>query len=263
MSDFSLERIQAALGSGERGIFGARIVYYDQIRSTNDVAREMAAQGMPEGTLVIADEQTAGRGRMGRTWTAAPGTSLLMSILFRPTLPPVDAYRLVMVVGLAYADACERKAGQPIQVKWPNDFLCGGKKVAGILAESAIEDQRLLWVIVGVGLNVNQVFEPSDPLAGTATSLRMCRGTGIDRVELLEQIMSALHHWYAQLHKPALIEAWRARCMTLGQRVTVAAARGNLTGWAEDVDATGALCLRTEDGTLHRLTAGEATLSAG
>jgi BirA family biotin operon repressor/biotin-[acetyl-CoA-carboxylase] ligase len=158
-----------------------------------------------------------------------------MSILFRPTLPPVDAYRLVMVAGLAYADACEQKTEQSIGVKWPNDLICGGKKVAGILAESAIEDQRLLWVIVGIGLNVNQVFEPSDPLAGTATSLRMYSGKHIDRVELLGQIASALHQWYARINEPVLIESWRNRCITLGQRVTVSAPSGNLTGFAEDV----------------------------
>lgn len=261
MEDLSLDRIQSALARTQTGDFGQRVHFYKQIGSTNDAARDLAAEGAPEGTLVIADEQTAGRGRMARVWTAPPGTSLLMSILFRPTLPPADAYRLVMVTGLAYADACEAHAGVRADIKWPNDVQIGGKKLAGILPESAIEGDRLRWVIVGVGLNVNQHFEPPDPLAEEAVSLRMACGRTIDRAALLGKIAEHLSVWAARLHDPALIEAWRARCITLGQQITVTLPNEKLEGVAESLDPSGALWLRTDDGQRRRLTIGEATLS--
>lgn len=263
MQALSLQRIQEALSGLEVGPFGEHIHVYERIGSTNDVLKEMAAQGAPEGTLVIAEEQTAGRGRMGRAWVAPPKSSLLMSVLFYPPLPPAHLYRLVMACGLAVAEACEAEEGiPPVEVKWPNDLLIGGRKFTGILPEGAFVGDRLAWVVVGMGVNVNQTFAASDPLAATATSLRMVSGHEHDRVALLAHILVRLNHWYQHLEDKALLEAWRRRCVTLGRHVRVETPQGTLEGLAEALDEGGMLWLREASGRLHHVAAGEATLLA-
>ena len=271
------QMIEEAAGEFEAGVFGAAVHAYEQVGSTNDILREMAEAGAAEGTLVIAEEQTAGRGRMGRTWIAEPGTSLLMSVLFRPPVEPLEAHRLVMVMGLAAIEAGEAETSPPaplpssqqerrgeirIDVKWPNDLQIGGKKLAGILPESAIEGEQLRWVIVGMGLNVNQGFAADDPLSARATSLCAAAGREIDRARLLARILAGINHWYGRIETDALAETWRARCVTLGKRVHIAIPGGSLLGVAEDLDANGALWLRGDNGERHHLTLGEATVVA-
>lgn len=260
MTPLSAERIRAALHEVDAGPFGADLHFYASTGSTNDVLKELAADDAPEGTLVVADEQTAGRGRMGRRWEAPPGSSLLFSVLFRPDLPASDIYRLVMACGLAAAEACEAATGYRVDVKWPNDLQIGGKKLAGILPESAIMGERAAWVIVGVGLNVSQAFAPGDPLRETATSLRAATGQDVDRAALLAAIMARLNAWNRALAGEALLGAWRARCVTLGQRVRVETPGGVVKGTAEDITPQGALWLRDDAGQRHRIAAGEATL---
>ncbi len=263
MDALTEERVREALAGLDVGPFGAEARVFAQIGSTNDVARELAEGGVPEGTLVLADEQTAGRGRFGREWVAPPGSSLLMSVVFRPAIPLERANRLVMLCGLALAEACEALADVRVVVKWPNDAQIDGKKVAGILAESAVTGAELAWAVVGVGVNVNQVFAPGDPLAETATSLRMSAGREFDRLALLGALLERLNGWRAHLLDEKLTVSWRTRCATLGQRVRVEAGARTFEGLAEDLDADGALLLRDADGARHRLTAGEATLLAG
>mgnify|MGYP001115218533 CR=1 FL=1 len=255
------QQIKEVLAGLAVGPFGENVHVYERVGSTNDVLKEMATQGAPEGTLVIADEQTAGRGRMGRAWVAPPQSSLLMSILFRPALLPQQVYRLVMACGLAVAEACEAEEGiPPVEVKWPNDLLIGGRKFTGILPESAFIGEQLAWVVVGIGVNVNQTFEASDALAATATSLRAVSGHEHNRAALLAHILERLSHWHRHLLDDALPDAWRGRCMTLGQRVRVGTPQGVLEGLAEAVDENGMLWLRDATGQHHRISAGEATL---
>jgi BirA family biotin operon repressor/biotin-[acetyl-CoA-carboxylase] ligase len=261
MSPLSKRRIWGALGAVESGPFGRNIVYYERTGSTNDIARQLARDHFPAGTLVVADEQTAGRGRLGRTWVAPPGTALLISILFRPAIAASQAYRLVMATGLAAAEACERAAGVEIGVKWPNDLQIDGLKLAGLLPESAIIGGRLGHVIVGLGLNVSQTFEPPDPLHGTATSLKLAAGRDFDRATLLAAIMGRLNAWNQQVADGgALIEAWRERCVTLGQRVRIETPHGTVEGVAEDLDDAGGLVLRDDAGAAHTVSVGEATV---
>jgi BirA family biotin operon repressor/biotin-[acetyl-CoA-carboxylase] ligase len=151
-------------------------------------------------------------------------------------------------------------AGVRVDVKWPNDLLIEGKKVAGILAESSIEGEHLDWVIVGAGLNVHQVFTPTDPLSGRATSLHMETGKEHDRAVLLAQVLARLNDWHTRVDQNVLIAAWRARCPMLGQPIQVETPDGTLTGLAEDIDATGALWLRDAEGQRHHLTVGETTI---
>jgi BirA family biotin operon repressor/biotin-[acetyl-CoA-carboxylase] ligase len=261
MSPLSKRRIWGALGAVESGPFGRNIVYYERTGSTNDLARLLAKNHFPAGTLVVANEQTAGRGRMGRTWIAPPGTALLVSILFRPAIPASQGYRLVMATGLAAAEACERAAGVKIGVKWPNDLQIDGLKLAGLLPESAIIGGRLGHVIVGLGLNVNQTFEPTDPLYETATSLKQATGRDFDRATLLAAIMGRLNAWNQQVADGgALIEAWRERCVTLGQRVRIETPNDTVEGVAEDLDDAGGLVLRDDAGAVRTVSVGEATV---
>ncbi|MCC6905524.1 MAG: biotin--[acetyl-CoA-carboxylase] ligase [Anaerolineae bacterium] len=260
MSDLSENRIRSVITGRDTGPFGQVISYFEQIDSTNTYLRGLAERGAPEGTLAIADEQTAGRGRMGRRWDAAAGTSLLFSLIFRPTLPPEQASRLVMACGLGIAGACDSRLPEPVQVKWPNDLLITGRKFTGILPESGITAGRLGWVVVGMGVNVNLQIDPASPYAPISISLLMATGRVYDRAELLADILERIAAWYRQVERPALLDAWRARCSTLGQRVRLREATGEIEGIAEDIDPGGGLWLREDGGTHRLLSAGEVTV---
>jgi BirA family biotin operon repressor/biotin-[acetyl-CoA-carboxylase] ligase len=185
-----------------------------------------------------------------------------MSVIFRPDLPPLHVNRLVMACGLAIAEAVEQATGASVTVKWPNDLQLGGKKFVGILPESAFVGDQIMWVVIGMGINVNQVFAPPDPLAETATSLQMVTGQAHDRVALLAHIMARLNLWNTRLPDPTLLDTWRTRCTTLGQHITAEIPQGLLTGLAQDIDPTGALWVQDEAGNRHLLVAGEVTLVA-
>lgn len=257
MEALSHARIQDAL----RDISWVRqIVYLPVTTSTNDVARALAQDNAPEATLVVADEQTAGRGRLGRTWWAPPYTCLLMSVLVRPRLPPAQTLRLTMIAGLAAAEAVERVTNLPARLKWPNDIWLGHKKVGGILTETALTGEQLEYAIVGIGLNVNTTFQARPALAETATSLKLEMGQEIDRLTVLCELVERLAVWYADIARPQVKSAWAARLVTLGQQVSIQQPTGRLEGVAEAVDDDGALLVRTADGALRRLLAGDVSL---
>lgn len=257
MEGLSHAKIQDAL----QGIaWVRRLVYLPVTTSTNDVARALAQDKAPEATLVVADEQTAGRGRMGRAWWAPPNTCLLMSVLLRPPLSPTQALRLTMIAGLATAEAIERATGLAAQLKWPNDIWLRHKKAGGILTETALTGEQLEYAIVGIGLNVNATFREQPALAETATSLKLETGQEIDRLTVLRELVERLAGWYAQITRPQVKNAWAARLMTLGQPVSIQQPIGRLEGTAEGVDDDGALLVRTADGALRRLLAGDVSL---
>jgi len=256
----SAEILSAALAPVERGVFGLSLVHQSQVASTNDFLRELAVQGAPEGAVVIADEQTAGRGRLGRVWVSPPNANLMFTTLFRPSLPPDLALRLVMVAGLSIAEACEEIAGVKVDVKWPNDLQIDGKKFVGILPESSLTGDRLDYVLIGAGVNVNQRFDQADPLFETATSLRMACGDMIDRAPLFALIMQNCHRWHAHLSDRDLLDAWRERCVTLGQRVRALSPQGMISGLAHDIGGNGALFLKDDSGNIHFVHASEATI---
>ncbi|MEA3338841.1 MAG: biotin--[acetyl-CoA-carboxylase] ligase [Chloroflexota bacterium] len=253
------------------------VIYLPAAGSTNDVAKELAAQGAPEGTVVVADEQTAGRGRMGRRWLAPPGTCLLCSLLFRPQLPPARANQLTMLCSLAAADAVEQITGLPPALKWPNDLITKSpipnpqspipqpptwKKLAGILTETGVTGKRLEFAIVGIGINANVPPDALPTLAPDATSILAETGREVDRVALLAALLAGVEARRERLRVGESPRAeWAARLTTLGQRVDVTTSAGTLTGVAESVDEDGALLLRASDGALHRLLAGDVTLS--
>lgn len=244
-------------------------IHLPSTTSTNDVARDLAARGAPGGTIVVADYQTAGRGRLGRRWLAPPGTSLLCSILFRSPMGPESSPSsadLPMLCALAAVDAVEKTAGLPVSLKWPNDLVVvrgtSWRKLGGLLAETGISGDRVEFVIVGVGINVNVPAEALPDLAPDATSILAETGRETDRNLLLDHFLNSVAVRYErwQVGERPWAE-WSTRLATLGRPVRVVTAEGEWQGVAEGVDEEGALLLRTPDGSLHRIRAGDVLMA--
>ncbi len=243
-------------------VLGRRVVYYERIGSTNDAARQLADAGEPEGTLVITDEQSAGRGRLGRSWVAPARSSLLMSLILRPDLTPAQAARVTIAIALGACDALRAETGLPAQIKWPNDLLVRGKKCAGILAESGIVGEKLEYVIVGVGINVNFAAATVEGIPRDATTIADELGQPFPRAQLARAILRATEAYYLRLRAGAdLRDEYKNRLATLGQPVRAQTAQGIAEGIAVDADENGALLLRRADGSIERLLAGDVTLS--
>ena len=262
MERLSVENIEKGLTTA---FMGRKIAYYRSIGSTNDVVKALAAQGAPEGTLVIADEQTAGKGRLGRRWLAPPGTSLLMSLLFRPHfLAPYQAQRLTMICSLAVVEAIEALTGLTAAIKWPNDIVVQGKKAGGILTELGSSGEHLDYAVVGLGLNVTLDFgavEAMAELATTATSLSQELGREVSRLALLWGILENVEGRYQRLGAGELPhDEWTSHLVTLHNYIVVDTPQGIVEGWAESVDADGALILRTHRDERQRILAGDVTL---
>lgn len=234
------------------------IVRHTRVDSTQSVAFELAAEGAPDRTVVVADYQAAGRGRRGRAWDAPAGTSLLASILVRPSGPPARWGGYSLASALAVADALARVAGLGARLKWPNDVLVGGRKIAGILLESRLPAAGgpggAGVIAVGIGVNLGQRAFPAG-LAARATSVTVETGRVVERDAALTALLDAFDGWRARLEREGLApvrERWLALADTIGRRVTV----DGISGVAVDLDADGALVL--EDGARrHRVVAGE------
>ncbi|UPW00676.1 biotin--[acetyl-CoA-carboxylase] ligase [Halorussus gelatinilyticus] len=233
------------------------VEYHDAIGSTNDRARELAGEGADDA-VVLADEQTGSRGRLDREWSA-PAGGVWLSAVLRPDLPPAHAPALTLAAAVATTDAA-REAGVPAEIKWPNDVLVtdanaetarGGKKLAGILTEMEGEAGRVSWVVVGVGVNANV---PADSLPEDATSVREEVGD-VDRRAFVQRLLERFDDLRAD--PEAAVEAWRDRSATLGQRVRVETATGEVVGEAVDVAVPGALVVETDDDERVRVHAGD------
>ncbi|MCS7002002.1 MAG: biotin--[acetyl-CoA-carboxylase] ligase [Dehalococcoidia bacterium] len=248
-------------------IIGRRVVLLSTVTSTMDVAQQEAAAGAPDGTVVVAEEQTEGRGRFGRAWRAPFGSSLLMTALLRPTLEALPALSIWAAEGVArgvdHTLAALGVPAHPVALKWPNDLLLDGKKFGGVLIETRVLGEETV-AFLGVGVNVN--FDPATApgVPADATSLALAVGGPVDRSALLAHILRCLDATYRSLADPdgraRVVAAWRARLVTLGRSVTVRMGDREFVGVAEDVDATGALFLRLADGHRLTVTAGEVTL---
>jgi len=258
--DLSEEMIAAALRT--RWV-GRATVFRKTIGSTNDELKQLAVQGVTEGTLVIADEQLCGRGRMGRKWIAPARSSLLFSLLFRPAfLLPDRAQWVTMACALAVAEAVHEVTGLRSDLKWPNDVQLCRRKLAGILTELEIaEENKIAWVVVGVGLNVNIDFSKLPELRNVAISLSEAIGRPIARLPLLTSLLLHMERRYEALqagYNP--VHEWAERLLPLGREVTVTTPDSVLSGVAEAVDETGALLLGLADGRTVRILAGDVTL---
>ena len=227
----------------------AEVRWFGEIDSTNRYLMEEARHGAPEGVVAVADHQTAGRGRLGRSWVAPPGASLLMSILLRPPLALEELHLASVAVGLSAADACVARAKVTPDLKWPNDLLVGGRKVAGILAEAEPDRDGGPAVVVGIGLNVNWPEPLPDELAGIAVALNHVRGRPVDRIRLLVALLQALEERRALMDteegRRQLASEYRGRCATIGQEVRVQLADETFTGRATDITDQGHLIVET------------------
>lgn len=264
-------------------VFGQNVIYTEQTGSTNTELKRLARWGAPEGMLYLTDEQLVGRGRMERSWHAPAGSSLLLSLLFRPAglVAPHQAQRLTMLCALALADAIELHTELSAGLKWPNDLVwIDGKKLAGILTELDIEGDALNWAVIGIGLNVNVDFsrqtetEPDrpgrpgsggPPLAQVATSLSMITGrdTGGLRLPILQSFLFNVEQRYEALRRGELPhQEWQERLVGIGQRVSVKVLEGSQRheGILAGVDENGAMLLAQGDGSTVTIFAGDVTL---
>lgn len=244
--------------------FGRPFHYFITLESTNSRAMELARQGAPEGTLVLADSQTAGRGRLGRRWLSPAGKSLLFSVVLRPPLPAQSAAQITLVMSLAMANVLRQKNGLNAEIKWPNDILAAGRKVCGLLVEMEGQLDRLDFLVAGVGLNVNQGLEDWPPeLKETATSLKQEAGVSLDRAEILRDFLAEAERLYLRLLKgefSALMREWQAlSCMT-GRQVRARVAGREILGMAIGLDPDGALQVRLDNGIIQRIVAGDIEL---
>lgn len=257
----------AGFQPGELGtaIVGRAVRFLPSVGSTNDVLKDAARAGAAEGLVIVADEQVAGRGRRGRRWSAPAGTSLLVSILLRPSwLPARDGFLLTILAAVAAAEALET-SGVTIDLKWPNDLQIGGRKLGGILVETEIVDSRLSWAIIGCGININWNLNTIPELAASATSLSTERGHTIPRRPPLQALLTHLDQRYAALRRgarSALFAAWRGRLCTLGQAIRAETPQGTILGLAVDVTPQGALVIRDDQGQQHVVTAGDVSIRA-
>lgn len=233
--------------------------HYMETTSTNDVAKLLAREGCPHGTVVVAETQTRGRGRLGRSWLSPPGGGLYFSLVLRPNFEPPLAPRITLLAGVAVARAIRSLLLLEPKIKWPNDVLLGEGKLAGILMEMEAEADLIHHVVAGVGVNVN-MDENQLPAPFNATSLLLETSRHHSRCELLAEILLQLESlWEVLLEKgfEVIGQMWRDMSFTLGKKVKVEKREGTLFGQAEDIDEYGSLIVRDERGDIHRVTHGE------
>lgn len=228
---------------------GQPLYFFTSIGSTNDYAKELAQEGAPQGTLVVADEQTAGRGRAGRSWSTPPGTALAMSLLVRPdSLRPDKSACLNGVGALAVAEAIRRRGGEP-KIKWPNDVLIAGRKTAGILVETHWQQQHLQSAVIGIGVNVHAGSAPADENVDyPAVDLETALDADVDRTDLLVDILEGLARWLGEVDRPSLVSVWERYLFGLGQEVNVEGQRETTVGELVGLTPEGHLRLRLSDG---------------
>lgn len=242
--------------------FGQTILHYASVDSTNARALDLAEEGALHGETVIAEEQTKGRGRRGRTWASPKGVNIYLSVVLRPALTAERAAELTLVAAVAVAEVV-RELGVEARIHWPNDILVGRRKLAGILCEMATrQDGSVRFAVLGVGINVNARLEDfPDEVRPLATSVAMELGRKVDRAVLCARLLGKLEEWYDRHGEEGLapvLARWRALSGTLGARVSVQLdGEREVTGIAVDLDDSGALLLRDAQGTVHRVVSGE------
>ncbi len=254
---FTVESLRRALGPRP-------FRFYPVTGSTQDDARAWLVDEpeLPSGAVVIAEQQTQGRGRQGRAWVSAPGASILCSVILQPRIMPEQLQRVTMVGAVAVAEALAAILPEGVVLKWPNDVLAHGRKLCGILTEATWTGSRLNAVILGIGLNVRGDYRGTD-LEGIATNVEAELGRPVDRHPLLANLLRHVDSWMRRVDQPALLEAWRGRLGTLGKRVMVypqTEAGEPYEGVAEGVEDNGALLVRLASGELRRVLAADVGL---
>jgi len=238
-------------------IFGREIHYFDTLPSTMDEAFRLGVEGEAEGTIVCAESQTKGKGRLGRSWSSPKGKGIYMSVIFRPAMAPADVAKMTLLSAVAVCEALTKSSGVPARIKWPNDILVGDKKLAGILTELSAEMDRVRFVVMGIGINVNTSLSQLFP---TATSIKQEMGCKHDRAACVREILQSLEFWYDRLKAEGflpVIDRWKELSSTLGQRVRLVDLSGDVEGEAVDLDQYGGLIIRNDEGLMVKRMSGD------
>jgi BirA family biotin operon repressor/biotin-[acetyl-CoA-carboxylase] ligase len=245
-------------------LIGRDIRVFQETTSTNDVVDKLGRDGVKEGAVVLAESQTKGRGRLGRKWISSPGKGLWFSVLLRPALSPQAATQITVASGTALARALRAATGLRAEIKWPNDILINGRKLCGILTEMSAELDKINYIVLGIGVNVNLSTTDFPPeLRKIATSLAIECGRKFQRVEIAAAILRELDRDYTKIqegHFEALADEWEANCTTIGRDVEITLGNRTVLGRAESLDPEGALLVRTQHGRLERIMGGDVTL---
>jgi BirA family biotin operon repressor/biotin-[acetyl-CoA-carboxylase] ligase len=247
-------------GLGTRWLGRGSLRCHDVVESTNSEARRLGQEGAPDGTVVVSEAQTMGRGRRGRFWASPSGKGLYLSILLRPQCVPEALAGLTLVTGVSVAAAIRATGLQP-QLKWPNDVLLDHRKAGGILTEAVFKQNGVDFAVVGIGLNVNTAqHEFPEGVRDLATSLRVSLGEQVSRTRLLQRLLHEQEQWYERFTSgdfEDILETWRQFDTTLGEMVEVVLPEKRFVGVAESLDKDGALLVRDGQGKLVRVVAGD------
>jgi BirA family biotin operon repressor/biotin-[acetyl-CoA-carboxylase] ligase len=239
-------------------------IYYPEVDSTNIRARELAAQGYPEGTIVAAETQTNGKGRRGRSWYSAPNQGIYFSVILRPMVPLRDISKISLVAALAVAETIETELNLKPLIKWPNDILINNRKVAGILAEAVTDMDSVEFIVLGIGLNINnQIKDFPDEFRTRATSAMAECGAAISRAKVLQGLLKRLEYNYFLFTGNSfsqILDNIKNRSIVIGQEVRLDTVNGYLIGQAMDIDDNGFLLVRDQEGTIHTIMSGEITI---
>ena len=244
-------------------VFGKRdIVYFKETDSTNTKAKDLAVRGAPEGTLIISEKQTKGRGRKGRNWFSPSQQGIYISLILRPTIPPSEAPKITLLTVVAVAETMLSLTQLEVSIKWPNDILVNGKKIAGILTEISTEMDAIDYIVVGLGLNVNTPSFPDD-IREKATSIFIETGRHFPRVRLIREYLKWYEKYYEILKKigfEPIIKRWKGLTNIIGHQIIVEMIDRKYMGVVQGIDKDGVLILKDSKGTSHRIFSGDVTL---
>jgi BirA family biotin operon repressor/biotin-[acetyl-CoA-carboxylase] ligase len=245
-------------------VMGRDLHVFDELDSTQTKAHALVGSGAIEGTLVIAESQTAGRGRLGRQWHSPSGKGIWMSLILTPKIPLFYTPQLTLLAAVALCRSIHKVCQVDIGIKWPNDLLIGGKKISGILLESSGEDERLKYVVAGIGISANLLTEDYPPeLRDSATSLAIESGAKVSRVAVIQAFLQEFEDLYALYHEQGFAPIrllWEALSVSLYRPIRTLTSSGYIEGIAESIDATGALTIRTHSGEIIKVFSGEVEL---
>lgn len=237
---------------------------YNKVKSTNDIASDLAEQNAPEGTIITADEQTEGRGRLGRVWHSPPGSGIYLSLILRPEFLPEQAPGISLIVALALAETINEIVSDKVKIKWPNDVLISGKKTAGILSELSAEKNKINYLIIGVGININQTTDDfPDDIKNIATSIRRSAGRKINRVNFLKHFLIQFEKEYIIYQKHSLKKSRKKLLQyssLLNKEITLLSGKEEITGTVIDINTEGALVLKIGD-KIKAFSIGEITIA--
>ncbi|MEG6617216.1 biotin--[acetyl-CoA-carboxylase] ligase [Peptococcaceae bacterium 1198_IL3148] len=248
----------------ETTFIGQKLFHFAQLSSTNDYAKELARDGGAEGAVVVTEAQVGGKGRLGRQWHSVAGEDVALSVLLYPNISPMETPKFSMLAAVAVAKGIEQTCGIKAAIKWPNDLLINGKKVCGILVEMGAEMDRVKYVVLGIGINVNSTPEMwSEDIKYKTTSVKEQNGQPINRVKLVQNLLAQLEALYLLCRERGfapILEEWCKWCVSLNCQAKVETINGNFTGWVEGIDDSGSLLLRLKDGSVKTFTSGEVSL---